>query len=162
MHRVQHSTYSLKTKIELYNERFILHTCIKKHKKRKKKKEKKKKKSISILRETVLVLILVNDVYNSQTSNPQFDPSKLILLQQIDELIQQCMMAHCATINFVINNKLLNFEFNNQVIVTSSHLEKKSYEFFNMLSLNSLTDMIYNETSFLILKIIPLKFQDIF
>lgn len=72
------------------------------------------------------------------------------------------MMAHCATINFVINNKLLNFEFNNQVIVTSSHLEKKSYEFFNMLSLNSLTDMIYNETSFLILKIIPLKFQDIF
>ena len=34
-------------------------------------------------------------------------------------------MAHCATINFVINNKLLNFEFNNQVIVTSSHLEKK-------------------------------------
>ena len=72
------------------------------------------------------------------------------------------MMAHCATINFVINNKLLNFEFNNQVIVTSSHLKKKSYELFNMLSLYSLTDMVYNETSFLILKIIPLKCQDIF
>ena len=57
---------------------FIL--ALKNTKKEKRKKKKRKKKSISILRETILILILVDDVYNSQTSNPQFDPSKLILL----------------------------------------------------------------------------------
>lgn len=40
--------------------------------------------------------------------------------------------------------------------------EEESYELYNMLSLHSLVDMIYNEISSLKLKIKPIICQDIF